>query len=73
MTLVNVLAHRVDVGVVSGEQFVNWQPLPTDFQARVLVNTLQQGLWLTTPCRGFCQQMGTHLPQTTIREACGRI
>ncbi|KAG2131012.1 ABC-2 type transporter-domain-containing protein [Suillus clintonianus] len=52
-TLLNVLAQRVDVGVVGGERFVNGQPLPADFQAQT----------------GYCQQMDTHLPETTVREA----
>ncbi|KAG2357235.1 ABC-2 type transporter-domain-containing protein [Suillus spraguei] len=52
-TLLNVLAQRVDVGVVMGDRFVNGQPLPADFQAQT----------------GYCQQMDTHLPETTVREA----
>jgi ATP-binding cassette subfamily G (WHITE) protein 2 (SNQ2) len=52
-TLLNVLAQRVDVGVVTGDRFVNGQPVPADFQAQT----------------GYCQQMDTHLPQTTVREA----
>ncbi|KAG1861109.1 ABC-2 type transporter-domain-containing protein [Suillus subalutaceus] len=51
-TLLNVLAQRVDVGVVSGDRFINGQPLPSDFQAQT----------------GYCQQMDTHLPQATVRE-----
>ncbi|OAX36454.1 pleiotropic drug resistance ABC transporter [Rhizopogon vinicolor AM-OR11-026] len=52
-TLLNVLAQRVNVGVVSGDRFVNGHPLPADFQAQT----------------GYCQQTDTHLPQTTVREA----
>ncbi|KAG1859895.1 ABC-2 type transporter-domain-containing protein [Suillus tomentosus] len=52
-TLLNVLAQRVDVGVVTGNRFVNGQPVPADFQAQT----------------GYCQQMDTHLPQMTVREA----
>ncbi|KAG1855629.1 ABC-2 type transporter-domain-containing protein [Suillus subalutaceus] len=52
-TLLNVLAQRVDVGVVTGDRFVNGQRVPADFQAQT----------------GYCQQMDTHLPQTTVREA----
>lgn len=52
-TLLNVLAQRVDVGVVTGDRLVSGQPLPADFQAQT----------------GYCQQMDTHLPQSTVREA----
>ncbi|KAG1888173.1 ABC-2 type transporter-domain-containing protein [Suillus subluteus] len=52
-TLLNVLAQRVDVGVVTGDRFVNGQRVPADFQSQT----------------GYCQQMDTHLPQTTVREA----
>ncbi|OAX36457.1 pleiotropic drug resistance ABC transporter [Rhizopogon vinicolor AM-OR11-026] len=52
-TLLNVLAERTDVGVVTGDRFVSGQPLPVDFQAQT----------------GYCQQMDTHLPQSTVREA----
>ncbi|KAG1857398.1 ABC-2 type transporter-domain-containing protein [Suillus subalutaceus] len=51
--LLNVLAQRVSTGVVSGDRFVNGQPLPVDFQAQT----------------GFCQQLDTHLPEATVREA----
>ncbi|KAG2364667.1 hypothetical protein BDR07DRAFT_1450169 [Suillus spraguei] len=51
--LLNVLAQRVGTGVVSGDRFVNGQPLPVDFQAQI----------------GFCQQLDTHLPEATVREA----
>ncbi|KAG2118374.1 ABC-2 type transporter-domain-containing protein [Suillus clintonianus] len=52
-TLLNVLAQRVGAGVVTGDRFVNGQPLPVDFQART----------------GYCQQLDTHLPEATVREA----
>ncbi|KAG6807791.1 hypothetical protein H0H93_001063, partial [Arthromyces matolae] len=45
-TLLNVLAQRVDTGVVEGDRFVNGQPPP-----------------------GYCQQMDTHTPTDTVREA----
>ncbi|KAG0701458.1 ABC-2 type transporter-domain-containing protein [Suillus ampliporus] len=34
-TLLNVLAQRVGAGVVTGDRFVNGQPLPIDFQAQM--------------------------------------
>ncbi|KDQ56615.1 hypothetical protein JAAARDRAFT_131673 [Jaapia argillacea MUCL 33604] len=52
-TLLNVLAQRTNVGVVTGDRFVNGQRLPADFQAQT----------------GYCQQMDTHLETTTVREA----
>ncbi|KIY47177.1 hypothetical protein FISHEDRAFT_66171 [Fistulina hepatica ATCC 64428] len=52
-TLLNVLAQRVDSGVVSGVRLINGQPLPANFQAQT----------------GYCQQMDTHLPTDTVREA----
>ncbi|KAI0074336.1 pleiotropic drug resistance ABC transporter [Panus rudis PR-1116 ss-1] len=52
-TLLNVLAERVSSGVVSGDRFVNGHPLPQDFQSQT----------------GYCQQMDTHLPTATVREA----
>jgi len=52
-TLLNVLAERVGTGVVSGDRFFNGQALPIDFQAQT----------------GYCQQMDTHVPLTTVREA----
>ncbi|KAF9526334.1 pleiotropic drug resistance ABC transporter [Crepidotus variabilis] len=52
-TLLNALAQRVDIGVVGGERFISGQPLPPDFQSQT----------------GYCQQMDTHLPRTTIQEA----
>ncbi|KAF7984655.1 hypothetical protein HWV62_12906 [Athelia sp. TMB] len=52
-TLLNVLAERQTTGVVTGDRLVNGQPLPADFQAQT----------------GYCQQMDTHVPETTVREA----
>ncbi|RDB27068.1 Brefeldin A resistance protein [Hypsizygus marmoreus] len=52
-TLLNVLAQRVDTGVVQGDRFVNGQALPSDFQSQ----------------SGYCQQMDTHVPTDTVREA----
>ncbi|KIY52486.1 ABC transporter [Fistulina hepatica ATCC 64428] len=52
-TLLNVLAERVESGVVTGERLINGRPLPRDFQAQT----------------GYCQQMDTHLGTDTVREA----
>ncbi|KAF8877242.1 pleiotropic drug resistance ABC transporter [Gymnopilus junonius] len=52
-TLLNVLAMRTDSGVITGDRFVNGQPLPPDFQAQT----------------AYCQQMDTHAPYSTVREA----
>ncbi|KDR82402.1 hypothetical protein GALMADRAFT_56996 [Galerina marginata CBS 339.88] len=52
-TLLNVLAGRVDVGVITGDRFINGQTLPGDFQSQT----------------GYCQQLDTHLPRATVREA----
>ncbi|KII90642.1 hypothetical protein PLICRDRAFT_136999 [Plicaturopsis crispa FD-325 SS-3] len=52
-TLLNVLAQRTTSGVVTGDRFVNGQGLPKDFQGQT----------------GYCQQMDTHLPTATVREA----
>ncbi|KAG1809243.1 P-loop containing nucleoside triphosphate hydrolase protein [Suillus variegatus] len=54
-TLLNVLAQRIGAGVVSGGRFVNGEPLPIDFEAQMQV--------------GYCQQLDTHLPNATVREA----
>ncbi|KAF9224734.1 pleiotropic drug resistance ABC transporter [Gyrodon lividus] len=51
--LLNVLAQRVSTGVVLGDRLVNGQALPADFQAQT----------------GYCQQMDTHIPESTVREA----
>ncbi|KAK0494589.1 pleiotropic drug resistance ABC transporter [Armillaria luteobubalina] len=40
-------------GVVIGDRFVNGQALPPDFQAQT----------------GYCQQLDTHVPSATVREA----
>ncbi|KAG6888337.1 hypothetical protein C0995_009084 [Termitomyces sp. Mi166 len=52
-TLLNVLAQRVNTGVIEGDRFVNGQPPPLDFQSQ----------------SGYCQQMDTHTPTDTVREA----
>ncbi|XP_006455063.1 hypothetical protein AGABI2DRAFT_121012 [Agaricus bisporus var. bisporus H97] len=52
-TLLNVLAERVDTGVITGDRFFNGHPLPSDFQAQT----------------GYCQQMDTHEPTSSVREA----
>ncbi|TDL15090.1 pleiotropic drug resistance ABC transporter [Rickenella mellea] len=52
-TLLNVLAERTGTGIVQGERYVNGHALPSDFQAQT----------------GYCQQMDTHQPETTVREA----
>ncbi|KAF5329467.1 hypothetical protein D9619_009293 [Psilocybe cf. subviscida] len=52
-TLLNVLAMRTSTGVVTGDRFVNGQALPADFQSQ----------------SGYCQQMDTHVPTSTVREA----
>ena len=52
-TLLNVLAQRVDTGVISGEFFVNGRALPKSFQADT----------------GYCQQQDVHIAQHTVREA----
>ncbi|KAF9025650.1 pleiotropic drug resistance ABC transporter [Hymenopellis radicata] len=52
-TLLNVLAQRTTTGVLTGNMFVNGHVLPFDFQAQT----------------GYCQQMDTHEPFSTVREA----
>ena len=52
-TLLNVLAERTSVGVITGDRLVNGQALPADFQAQT----------------GYCQQMDTHEPTSSVREA----
>ncbi|KAF8597195.1 hypothetical protein BDV93DRAFT_539338 [Ceratobasidium sp. AG-I] len=52
-TLLNALAERVSTGVITGDRFVNGNPLPRDFAAQT----------------GYCQQMDIHLETTTVREA----
>ncbi|CCX04269.1 ABC-2 type transporter-domain-containing protein [Pyronema domesticum] len=52
-TLLNVLAQRIDFGVVKGEFLVNGHPLPLSFQRAT----------------GFAEQADIHEPTTTVREA----
>ncbi|GAA5967234.1 hypothetical protein JCM3765_001744 [Sporobolomyces pararoseus] len=52
-TLLNVLAQRVDMGVVTGDMLVNGKPLPKSFQRQT----------------GYCQQQDTHMATSTVREA----
>ncbi|KAF5330227.1 hypothetical protein D9611_010600 [Ephemerocybe angulata] len=52
-TLLNVLAKRVYSGTVTGDMLVNGQALPADFQSQT----------------GYVQQMDTHEPTSTVREA----
>ncbi|KAJ7852054.1 pleiotropic drug resistance ABC transporter [Mycena olivaceomarginata] len=52
-TLLNVLAERTTMGVVQGDRFVNGHPLPRDFRSQT----------------GYVQQMDTHVPTDTVREA----
>ncbi|KAJ6512945.1 pleiotropic drug resistance ABC transporter [Mycena sanguinolenta] len=52
-TLLNVLAERTTSGVVQGDRFVNGHPLPFDFRSQT----------------GYVQQMDTHVPTDTVREA----
>ncbi|CAE6479396.1 unnamed protein product [Rhizoctonia solani] len=52
-TLLNALAERVSMGVITGDRFVNGNPLPKDFAGQT----------------GYVQQMDIHLESTTVREA----
>ncbi|KZT65216.1 hypothetical protein DAEQUDRAFT_716908 [Daedalea quercina L-15889] len=52
-TLLNVLSERTAGGVVTGDRLMNGQPLPIDFRSQT----------------GYVQQMDTHLPTATVREA----
>ncbi|EEB09101.1 brefeldin A resistance protein [Schizosaccharomyces japonicus yFS275] len=52
-TLLNVLAQRVDIGVVTGDQKVNGYPLPATFQRST----------------GYVQQQDVHIAECTVREA----
>ncbi|KAF7374594.1 Brefeldin A resistance protein [Mycena sanguinolenta] len=52
-TLLNVLAERTTTGVVSGHIFVNGLAPPHDFRSQT----------------GYVQQMDTHVPTDTVREA----
>lgn len=59
------------MGVVAGDRFVNGYPLPADFQSQTLVfRCWAADLMLTILCyRGYCQQMDTHVPTDSVREA----
>ncbi|KZS99630.1 P-loop containing nucleoside triphosphate hydrolase protein [Laetiporus sulphureus 93-53] len=52
-TLLKVLSEHMTGGVVTGNRFLNGQPLPDDFRSQT----------------GYVQQMDTHLPYATVREA----
>ncbi|KAJ7762052.1 pleiotropic drug resistance ABC transporter [Mycena maculata] len=52
-TLLNVLAERTTTGVVTGDIFVNGHAPPRDFRSQT----------------GYVQQMDTHVPTDTVREA----
>ncbi|KAF8121914.1 pleiotropic drug resistance ABC transporter [Mycena galopus ATCC 62051] len=52
-TLLNVLAGRTTTGVVQGDIFVNGLAPPRDFRSQT----------------GYVQQMDTHVPTDTVREA----
>ena len=52
-TLLNVLAQRVDMGVITGDMLVNGGKLDHSFQRKT----------------GYVQQQDVHLPQATVREA----
>ncbi|KAK9472159.1 ABC-2 type transporter-domain-containing protein [Dipodascopsis tothii] len=52
-TLLNVLAQRIDFGVITGDMLVNGRPLDRSFQRRT----------------GYVQQQDLHLAESTVREA----
>jgi ATP-binding cassette subfamily G (WHITE) protein 2 (PDR) len=52
-TLLDVLAQRVSMGVVTGDMFVSGKPLDESFQRKT----------------GYVQQQDLHLETTTVREA----
>ncbi|CAC34990.2 plasma membrane brefeldin A efflux transporter Bfr1 [Schizosaccharomyces pombe] len=52
-TLLNVLAQRVDTGVVTGDMLVNGRGLDSTFQRRT----------------GYVQQQDVHIGESTVREA----
>lgn len=52
-TLLNVLSQRVAGGTMSGDCFIDGSRLPSDFQSQT----------------GYVQQMDTHMPLQTVREA----
>ncbi|OSX66785.1 hypothetical protein POSPLADRAFT_1128402 [Postia placenta MAD-698-R-SB12] len=52
-TLLNVLSKRTTTGDVTGDLLLDGKPVPADFQTQI----------------GFCQQVDTHYPLSTVREA----
>ena len=52
-TLLDALAQRISIGVLTGDMFVNSQPVDVAFPRRT----------------GYCQQQDVHLETTTVREA----
>lgn len=51
---------------------MNGHPLPPDFQAQTYVFVSYSQPMILNPLffsSGYCQQMDTHLPTTTVREA----
>ena len=52
-TLLNILAQRTSLGVITGNRIVNGHALPDDFQAQTR----------------YCQQMDTREPTSSVREA----
>jgi ATP-binding cassette, subfamily G (WHITE), member 2, PDR len=52
-TLLNVLAHRSSIGVVTGDMLVNGRPLDASFQHQI----------------GYVQQQDLHLETSIVREA----
>ncbi|KAK9428113.1 ABC-2 type transporter-domain-containing protein [Lipomyces doorenjongii] len=52
-TLLNALARRINVGVITGDIFVDGKPLDAGFKRRT----------------GYVQQQDLHVPESTVREA----
>ncbi|KAK9238953.1 ABC-2 type transporter-domain-containing protein [Lipomyces kononenkoae] len=52
-TLLNTLAQRINVGVITGDMFVDGKPLNSGFKRRT----------------GYVQQQDLHVPESTVREA----
>ncbi|KAK9373652.1 ABC-2 type transporter-domain-containing protein [Lipomyces chichibuensis] len=52
-TLLNTLAQRINVGVITGDMFVDGKPLNAGFKRRT----------------GYVQQQDLHVPESTVREA----
>ncbi|KAK9477636.1 ABC-2 type transporter-domain-containing protein [Lipomyces japonicus] len=52
-TLLNVLAQRIDFGIITGDMLVNGKPLDASFQRRT----------------GYVQQQDLHLAESSVREA----